>query len=583
VQILQALRNIPDFETSSLLHQPPQKPSGCYNWLMPCQDLETKELIEKRLRPYFAADFDFNIGFEYSEEEDGTAWSLFNGPIGKETRLSMWPSISKLLETGGLNGKGDTDDNDFNFVEADFVEQWENIDQHIFHFVVLCSPGMQGLVASMRLHTARPDFPWEQHREVNAAGLPCVHIAAHLGRLDIVKRVLHRGSGNINQGFGANKDTVLHSAVRGNHTDVVAYLVQEISCVDQSVTDIFGLTPLQCAMKKNLDTAKLLYAALCPRDKSAMSASDLLCDLIASITHRSIDQVFDTAAHILVDRHFDWSLSSRSPYVAALTLFTQKCSWLEYYPKQGHIPSYVLAQREKERDAAIKLLHKLNDSLVPLRHCNDHGSTAILLLFEYAPEDVLEAVYNALPERRKQGETLICSSVDLDGDSAPDIAARRTPRIRNIAVRWGGDDLEPGILQEYVAQKDYRQAVELLYVQQRFKEALEYLDKIERSEWTLCMSARAYFGLQQYGRAQSSLDGAYESPTILRLKARIAWKLGQKQEAIEKNRAAYANEARCHEKALMQGELCENLLQSTILPSKIQDMIVEHTIDEAEP
>ncbi len=220
---------------------------------------------------------------------------------------------------------------------------------------------------------------------------------------------------------------------------------------------------------------------------------------------------------------------------------------------------------------------------MPLRHYNDYSSTAILLLFESAPVDVLETVYNALPKRRKQSErdkVLICSSIDLDGDSALDLAARRDSRFRDIAVRWRSDDLEPEILQEFIAQKDYRQVVELLFVQERFEKALEYLDgdKVERSDWTLCMTARAYFGLQQYWRAQISLDGALENPAILRLKARIAWKVGQKRQAIETNRAAYANQARSYQKALLQRELCENLLQSTILPTEIQDMIVEHTI-----
>jgi len=139
----------------------------------------------------------------------------------------------------------------------------------------------------------------------------------------------------------------------------------------------------------------------------------------------------------------------------------------------------------------------LNNGLVPLRYYNHHGSTAILLLFEYTSLDVVEVVYNSLSERRKQrGETLICSSVDLDGDSAPDLAARRGPLFRNIAVRWRSDDLEPETLQGFIAQKDYRQAVELLFVQEKFEEALGYLggDKIERSDWTLCMTARAYIG-----------------------------------------------------------------------------------------
>lgn len=263
-----------------------------------------------------------------------------------------------------------------------------------------------------------------------------MHIAAYMGRLDIVKHVLLQDSGSINQGFGAHKDTILHSAVRGNHTDVITYLVQENPCVEQSVTDIFGLTPLQCAIKEDLDTANMLYVALCPKHKSAMSAYDLLCDLITSINHRSMDQLFDIAAKMLVDRHLDWSRPNRSPYLAALTLYTQMCNWLEILPQRGNIPSDAIARHEKGRDTAIKLLHNLNNNFVPLRHYDDHGSTAILLLFESAPVDVLEAVYNALPERRKQperGEVLTCSSVDIDGDSALVVG-----RVAPAKMRWVG-------------------------------------------------------------------------------------------------------------------------------------------------
>lgn len=71
VQILQALQNIPGLEASSL-HQRPRNPAGCYSWLMPCQDQETKEMIEKRLPPIFDADFDININFEHSEDDEKT-------------------------------------------------------------------------------------------------------------------------------------------------------------------------------------------------------------------------------------------------------------------------------------------------------------------------------------------------------------------------------------------------------------------------------------------------------------------------------------------------------------------------------
>lgn len=118
---------------------------------MLCRDQRTFEVIEKRLRPHFAGHSDFKIGFEYSEEEGGTRWTLFNRPIGKGARESMWPSISKLLKAGNLHRMGVN-----NFVETHFAEQSENIGQHILYLVVLCSPGMKALVASMRCIKRNP-------------------------------------------------------------------------------------------------------------------------------------------------------------------------------------------------------------------------------------------------------------------------------------------------------------------------------------------------------------------------------------------------------------------------------------------
>lgn len=71
------------------------------------------------------------------------------------------------------------------------------------------------------------------------------------------------------------------------------------------------------------------------------------------------------------------------------------------------------------------MLPKLNDSNVSLRTFNGHGSTVILLLFEYAHLEVLEAVLESLPNRRQQhGEILICVLVNLNGDTGPSLATQ---------------------------------------------------------------------------------------------------------------------------------------------------------------
>lgn len=97
----------------------------------------------------------------------------------------------------------------------------------------------------------------------------------------------------------------------------------------------------------------------------------------------------------------------------------------------------------------MRLLNKLNESLVPLRHYDDHSSTVILSLFQYAPLDLLVAIYHSLADRREQrGDIVICSSVDLDGETAS--AAKRGPAFREIAVCWHEDDLDPALLQSLV-------------------------------------------------------------------------------------------------------------------------------------
>jgi len=99
--------------------------------------------------------------------------------------------------------------------------------------------------------------------------------------------------------------------------------MQKNPCVEQCVIDIFDLMSLQCALKKNLDTINILYVALCSKDKSVTNVYDLLCDLITNINYRNIDQLFDIAIKMLVDRYLDWSRPNRNSYLVVLTLFTK--------------------------------------------------------------------------------------------------------------------------------------------------------------------------------------------------------------------------------------------------------------------
>ena len=246
------------------------------------------------------------------------------------------------------------------------------------------------------------------------------------------------------------------------------------------------------------------------------------------------------------------------------------------------IPGHVLADRVTVKDASIRILHKLNDSFVPMRHYNGHGSAVILSLVEQVPIEVFRAIFESLPKRSQQnGETLICSSVGLNGDTALELAARRGPEGK-IAEAWCDPDQRPEVLQHFVEHNDYRQAAEIVFVQGRFKQALTYLRKVERSDWTMCLRAGTCLALKQYRKVYCALYGADDNSSILRLKSCIASGLNRSAQAIELNRAAYAKEeetGRSYEKAALQIEFCEEFLRSSILPPELRKEIGKQMTD----
>lgn len=576
VQILRALQIKPDF----ILHRPPQVPDSYYNWLVPCKDKETKESIQKRLRPYLPNELDFNCsqGTKYIEDEQGTQWSLFAGSGGSKMREYMWPLILEQLKAGDVH--------DIKNFEADFVQEWEEPNQYIFHLVILCAPQMRDMIALIDIEdaeTLNKRFPREQHQGLNAVGLPCVHIAANMGRLAIVKHLLSLNPDVLNQRFGAKAQTILHLAVKGNKMDVIEFLVQKIYGVDQSAKDVTGRTPFHYAMERIFSNAKLLYGAMSLKEKSTMKACDLLHETISSMTHADIGRVLEITTLILDEYSFNWNSQSLNPYLAALDHFNQMCSWLAHFSHNETIPRYVFENRENLRDAAIKILHKLNDRLVPLRTFNDHGSTAILSLFEYAPLEFLQAVLESLPKRRQQHEEmLLCVSIDLDNDNGPSLAARREPDFTKIALAWRKMDRKPETLRHFIDKNDYRQAAELLLDQERFEEALNYLGKLEQNDWSQCMHARAHLGLEQYHKAQNHVKELGEKPGILRLRSHLASGLRRPSQFIDLNRAAYAKEdewGRTHEKAILQRELCEEILKQIVLVPEIRNNIAGYMIE----
>ena len=570
VQILRALHEV---AADDIRNPTPTQPDRYYQWMISCRDRPSKDSVQKQLRPFLPPHVDFDAAqlVSYMEEEQGTRWGLFAGPDSEDIRRSMRSLIKDWVRADSDNPDGNA---------SNFVEVWGDADQYIFHFAVLCSPQMRSMVAAMvsdSLETFREIFTLEPHHALNAAGQPCVHIAAAMGRLDIVKHLISLDPEVVNIKFGEKAETVLHCAVRSYRTDVTRFLVREVSGVDQSIKDIQDRTPFHLAVTMNHNDARLLYGAMSPKEKSAVNAGGLLHDEIANMTHADIQWTFEITELIIGDRDFDWSTQRRNPYFAALYKHLEMCDWLARFSSTEGIPGRVVANRATVRDASIRMLHKLNDSLVPMRYYNEHGSTVILSLVEHVPVEVFQAIFESLPERSQQnGEILICSSIDLDGDTALELAARRGPEFRRIAEAWRDHDLAPEVLQHFINHKDYRQAAEILFVQGRFKEALTYLSKVERSNWTMCLQARACLALRQYRNAYCALDGADDNSSILRLKSCIASGLNQSVRAMELNRAAYVKEEemeRSYEKAVLQEELCEEALSASVLPPELRKEI----------
>ena len=287
-------------------------------------------------------------------------------------REFMWPLILEQLKAGGVH-------DDTKYFEVNFVREWEDPNQYIFHLVILCAPRMKDMIALINIgdaETLNQRFPQEQHEGFNAVDLSCVHIATDMSRLAIVKHLLSVNPGVLNQRFGAKAQTILHVAVEEDQMDVIKFLVQNMYGAYQSAKDITGRTPFHCAMERMSSNAKLLYETMSLEEKSTMKACDLLHRKISSMTHADVEQVLEITTLILGDYSFNWSTQSPSPYLAALDHFTDMCSWLAHFSQKETIPRSVSADRKNLQDAAIRMLHKLYDSLVPLRNFNDHGSTA---------------------------------------------------------------------------------------------------------------------------------------------------------------------------------------------------------------
>ena len=123
------------------------------------------------------------------------------------------------------------------------------------------------------LETFKELFTHEPYHTLNAAGQPCVHVAAAIGRLEIVKHLISLAPEFANMKFCEKAETFLHCAVDSYRTVVIIFLVREASGIDQSVKDIQDRSPFHLAITRNHDDARLLHGAMSPKEKGAINAS----------------------------------------------------------------------------------------------------------------------------------------------------------------------------------------------------------------------------------------------------------------------------------------------------------------------
>ena len=112
------------------------------------------------------------------------------------------------------------------------------------------------------------------------------------------------------------------------------------------------------------------------------------------------------------------------------------CSMDNHYPDSKFL-YHALSSAVKSTMNTCDLRY---DAVSRTVHSNmDHGGTAVLTLFERAPLELIHATFGSLLRRRQRRQTteevLICSSINMDGDSAIDLAARCSTALRSRKIR----------------------------------------------------------------------------------------------------------------------------------------------------
>ncbi len=565
VQLLQVLELVPEcrhIASSSL--------ADCNHYTVFCQDEIVKNKMQKHLLSYVTSNVDFSFDklVTQTEIEQGTQWTLFAGTVDLlYTQIEKWSSSCPCCIQQIRNQRG----------------LWKSDIYYVFHLAIRCDPRMQQLIERIRMFDdteSRTDAQ-EWQTLLNAAGEPCIHIAARIGKLEVIKRLLLQNPKLLNAKVGAQAHTLLH-AVGPRSPRIVEFLMSEdrMPKVDVNATNIHSDTPLEWALSNNLSTANTIYNLLTPQDRSNLNPYDLLSIIFENPTYDA-DRKSEMAEPIMRDLTLDPINACKSPYNAVVDCYLQeKKDREEDEDFKKEKDSEEDKDCEEEQDAA-KLWKLLIHNNVPLRYFDDHGTTPIAYAVENAPPECVKTLAGSSHMRR---EVLNWSTMDSDGDTPRDLAIRRgNTSILQIVEEEIQPKKQREALNHFNSQKDYRSAVGLHFALKDFIGCLKCLDQLEVSTWRQCMKARTYLNLGKYRDAQDSLAGIEECNVVLHLKSSIFLADGDLKSAFKTNRVAYGEESRFAERVALQRELCMIVLVASplaaCLPLEIKEQICRQIIE----
>lgn len=562
VQLLQVFELVPEcwhIASSSL--------ADCNHYTVFCQDEIVKNKMQKHLLSYVTSNIDFSFDklVTHTEIEQGTQWTLFAGTVDLlYTQIEKWSLSCPCCIPQIRNQRA----------------LWKSDIHYVFHLAVRCDPRMQQLIERISIfdNTESCTDAQEWQTLLNAAGEPCIHIAARLGKLEVIKRLLLQNPKLLNAKVGARAHTLLH-AVGPRSSRIVGFLMSKdrMPKVDVNATNIHGDTPLEWALSNNLSTANTIYNLLTPQDRSNLNPYDLLSIIFENPTYDA-DHKSEMAEPIMRDLTLDPINACKSPYNAVVNCYLQEKKDRE--EDEDFKEEKDSEDCEEEQDAA-KLWKLLNDNDVPLRYFDEHGTTPIAYAVEYAPRECVEMLAGSSHMRR---DFLNWSTTDSDGDTPHDLAMRRgNTSILQIVEK----EIKPEKLREalnhFNSQTDYRSAVGLHFALKDFIGCLKCLDQLEVSTWRQCMKARTYLNLGKYRDAQDSLAGIEECSVVLRLKSSIFLADRDLKSAFKTNRVAYGEESRFVERVALQRELCMIVLLASplaaCLPLGIKEQICRQIIE----